>query len=82
LCGNKENTSGAASAANSAPPVRITMNTTIARRAMRPEAAASVAVLTPTTTSASTSGTTVICSAFNHSLPTGCTALATCSATD
>src|SRR5690606_166545 len=48
-------------------------NTAIARRAVRPEAAASVAALTPSTTSAATSGTTVICRALSHSRPMGCT---------
>src|SRR5690606_14433450 len=46
-------------------------NTAMARRAVRPEAAASAAEVTPSTTSAATSGTTVICRALSQSRPTG-----------
>jgi hypothetical protein len=70
--GTIDNASGAMIAVNTAQAVSTNRNTTIDRRATRPEAAASLAVLTPTMTSASTSGTTVICSALSQSLPTGC----------
>src|SRR5690606_40977535 len=71
-------TAGAATAANAPDSASSTTNTNIAVRAVRPDAAASAAELIPTTTSAATSGTTVICSAFSHSLPTGYTTSATC----
>ena len=71
---------GATAAVNSAPPVNSTMKTTMARRATRPEAAASDAVLTPITISASTRGTTVICKPLSQSTPMGCTACAACAA--
>src|SRR5690606_29309109 len=75
--GRAESTAGAATAANAPDSASSTTNTNIAVRAVRPEAAASAAELIPTTTSAATSGTTVICSAFSHSLPTGYTISAT-----
>ncbi|MNM77800.1 hypothetical protein D3C81_896670 [compost metagenome] len=52
----------------------------IALRAVRPEAAALLAVLTPTITSAVTNGTTVICNALSQSRPTGRTTSAICKA--
>src|SRR5690606_37067746 len=72
-----DSAAGATIAVKAAAPARISRNTMIARRATRPELAASLAVFTPTITSASTSGTTVICSALSHSLPNGCTMSAT-----
>src|SRR6185312_9566473 len=79
-CGNRENTPGATAAVNNAPPVNSTMKTTMARRATRPDAAASDAVLTPITINANTSGTTVICSPLSHNMPMGCTTCAACAA--
>ena len=75
--GISDSASGATTAVNAAPPLSSARNTTIDAARGAPEAAASLAVFTPTMTSASTSGTTVICSAFNHSRPTGCTTSAT-----
>ena len=49
----------------------------MARRAVRPDTAASLVDATPSTTSATTSGTTVICKAFSHRSPMGCATLAT-----
>jgi hypothetical protein len=59
-------------AANAAPAPSSMMKTSIARRAVRPEAAASLAEVTPITTSDTTSGTTVICKALSQSRPIGC----------
>jgi hypothetical protein len=71
--GRNESSSGARIATNTAPALSSSANTTIARCAVRPDAAASLAALTPTTTRANTSGTTVICSALSQSRPIGCT---------
>ena len=48
----------------------------MARRAVRPDTAASLVDATPRTTSATTRGTTVICNACNHRSPMGCATLA------
>ena len=69
--GRNESAIGATMAANAAPVPSSKANATMARRAVRPEAAASLAALTPTTTRASTSGTTVICRALSQSRPIG-----------
>ncbi len=73
-----ESTSGASTAVITAAAVSRTMKVMMALRATRPEWAASLAWLIPTTTSANTSGTTVICKAFSHSLPNGSTMPAIC----
>src|SRR5690606_5135158 len=62
---------GATIAVSAAAAASTSANTTIARRAVRPDAAASCAALTPTTIRATTSGTTVICNACSHSRPIG-----------
>ncbi|MNN18917.1 hypothetical protein D3C81_1321370 [compost metagenome] len=67
-------------AENAAEPTSRIRNTMIALRAVRPEAAALLAVLTPTITSAVTKGTTVICSALSQSRPMGRTTSAIFSA--
>ena len=64
-------------AANVAAQVSTMRKMMMARRAMRPEDAASRAAETPSTTKVPTKGTTVICNAFNHSLPMGCAMAAT-----
>ncbi len=78
--GSRGTSASSAIQTQSCAVLRIKAATTraaIARRPPRPVAAASAAVLTPTITNASTSGTTVICSALSQSLPKGCTASAT-----
>ena len=79
-CGTHPSNAGVTSAAKLADSTSSTMNTPSALRAMRPEAAALLAVLTPTITSAVTSGTTVICRALSHSRPMGRATPATCKA--
>ena len=54
----------------------------MARRAVRPDTAASLVDATPRTTSATTSGTTVICKAFSHRSPMGCATPATSAASE
>ncbi len=70
--GSSESWNGAYIAAKAAPMQSNTRNTRIARRAVRPDSAASLVDATPRTTSATTSGTTVICNAFSHRSPMGC----------
>ena len=72
-----DSASGASTAVIAAAAVSRITNDTIACRATRPECAASLAWLMPTTTSANTNGTTVICSALSQSLPNGSTMPAT-----
>ncbi len=79
-CGTRPSSAGVTTAEKLAAATSSTMNTRIALRAVRPDAAALLAVLTPTITSAVTSGTTVICSALSHSRPIGRANSATCSA--
>jgi hypothetical protein len=78
--GSSESWNGANTAANAAPALSSTRKITIARRAVRPDEAASLVEATPSTTSATTRGTTVICSALSHRSPMGCATLATSSA--
>src|SRR5690349_7294165 len=75
--GSSESWNGANTAANVAPAQSRTRKTTMARRAVRPDTAASLVDATPRITSATTSGTTLICNAFNHRLPMGCATAAT-----
>ena len=72
LCGMKPNSNGAAIAVpNAARNSRLTIQS-MARRAMRPDVAMSLAWLIPTISRETTRGTIDICRAFSQSLPTGC----------
>ena len=68
---------GASTAVMIAAAVNNTRKMMMALRATRPDWATSVAWFTPTITSDSTSGTTVICSALIHNFPNGSTIPAT-----
>ena len=64
--------SGVRNAAAIAEHAMIVTYSPTARPARRPACAASAVAATPVTSSANTSGTTVICSAFSHAVPIGC----------
>jgi hypothetical protein len=70
-CGASDSSKGAAKAVKKELALSRATKTSSARRAVRPEEAVSLAVVTPMTTNAKTRGTTVICSALSQSLPTG-----------